>query len=98
MKFNPSHLDDFQQTLFILNVKVFIGSTFILELEPSDVGAWAAAGVPLKKALFINTGRAAQQAQRAPCDSRQDPGRHGGVVFGELAFGDVSGFGITRSG
>jgi hypothetical protein len=55
MQFNPSHLDDFQQSFFILDVEVLVGLAFILELERSDVRAETPAGISLKEALFVDS-------------------------------------------
>src|ERR1700691_4903206 len=62
MKFDGAHLNYFQQPFFIFEVQILVGLPFVFEFKRTDIRAQAFSGIPLKKTLLVESGRAAQQA------------------------------------
>src|SRR5437868_696668 len=91
MDLNRAHLNDFQQTLFIVDVEIFIPLPFVPEFEGMDVLAETLPRTALKETLLsVDAGRAAQQTERVTRDARQHEGCDGSVIFSKLSFRDVS--------
>ena len=78
MDLDRAHLDDFQQTFFVLDIEVFVTLAFVPEVEGMDIFAESPPRATLKKTLLsVDAGRTAQQAERVT--------RDGGSIKGATA-------------
>ena len=93
MDLDRAHLDDFQQAFFVFDVEVFVTLALVPEFERMDVCPEPFAGVALIETLAVDAGGTAQQAERMAGNPGQHERRDGGMIFGELALGDMAGFG-----
>ena len=91
MNFDRAHLDDFQQAFFVLYVQVFVALAFMPKFEWMHILSESPPWTALIETLpAIDSGRAAQQAERAPNDAGQHEGCDGGVIFREFTFGNLT--------
>jgi len=66
MDLDRTHLNDFKQAFYVLDIEILITFSLMLEFEGMNVFSQAFAGAALIETLAADAGRTAQQTERVP--------------------------------